>query len=645
MYSIKSFFTYFLVFSASCAALAQQDDPQKVYPLSDVVITATRTYTPAIELASSVTVIDSATISNRMKTNVYELLQSEYGLSFTQQGGPGKLTNVYTRGANTSHTMILIDGVKMNMVNDPANFFDFSTLPVDNIERIEILRGPQSTLYGSDAMAGVINIITKKGAGSNNFFLSTEGGTYNTYKGMAGLNGTYDFLNYSVTMSRWRTDGFSSASEKYGNTEKDGAASSYFTARIGAKVSQLLDVNFFGRFNKMNADYDQFGGEFGDDPTFIFNLEEQAYRGEAILTLFDGLWNQKAGVSFTRNLRKYKFDESVNNPASSRSLYDGKRIKFDWQNIINLNEDNIFVAGVETEEEKAIGEYLYFSSFGDFESLFPQNKSRTTGAYFQHQFRSDNSFFNSTGVRYDNHNRFGSVLTYRIAPAYVFWQTGTKIKATFGTGFKAPSLFYLFDPGFGNSDLNPEKSYGWDAGIEQFFINNNFSAGINYFRTSFKDLFGFDENFRTININKAESKGIEVFITVKPLETLTVNSNYTFTQTKDLSKGSVDEGEELLRRPKHKASFNVNYNFVPNANAYVEISYTGQRDDKNFSVFPAERIKLSDYTLINLAVSYDVFTFLRIYGKVENLTNKYYEEVFGYATPGLSGTLGLKLTL
>ncbi|HKB85203.1 MAG TPA: TonB-dependent receptor plug domain-containing protein, partial [Ignavibacteriaceae bacterium] len=163
--------------------------------MSDVVVTATRTETPLIELANSITIIDSAEIAESKKNNVMDLLKDEYGVDIVQQGGPGKLANVLIRGGNAEHTLVLLDGIEMNMPSDPGNTFDFSNLLTDNIQRIEILRGPQSTMYGSDALAGVINIITKTGTKGNKYFLSGEGGTYNTYKFNGGLNGTYDILN------------------------------------------------------------------------------------------------------------------------------------------------------------------------------------------------------------------------------------------------------------------------------------------------------------------------------------------------------------------------------------------------------------------------------------------------------------------
>src|ERR1035437_2727867 len=249
-----------------------------------------------IELANSITIIYSAEISRRNKTSVFDLLKDEYGISFTQQGGANKLSSISIRGSNSNHTFVLIDGVEVNMASYPGNSYDFSFLSPDNVERIEVLRGPQSTLYGSNAMAGVINIITKKGSGRPKFLVEGEGGSYGTYRGVAGLNGSIDMFNYSVSVSRLKTMGFSSASSRYGNTEKDGSDNNNLSSRFGLDLSDNFNLNFFYRFSKGSSDLDQWGGLHGDDSTYVSNMEEYELKGETELSLFDGLWKQTLGV-------------------------------------------------------------------------------------------------------------------------------------------------------------------------------------------------------------------------------------------------------------------------------------------------------------------------------------------------------------
>lgn len=626
-------------------SIIQKDDSTGFYKLSDVVVTATRTETPLIELASSITVIDSAEIANSKKDNVIDLLRDEYGVDVVQQGGPGKLANVLIRGGNAAHTLVLLDGIEMNMPSDPGNTYDFSSLLTDNIQRIEILRGPQSTLYGSDALAGVINIITKSGTKGNKFFLSGEGGTYNTYKFNGAFNGAYENLDYQINLSRMKTDGFSSASARYGNTEKDGAANFSGSLKTGYSIYKNFRLDFFYQHSAADADLDQFGGQFGDDPTYLFKMEENSLRFESLFSNEKNTWNGKAGVSYMRNVRKYSFDSTAINPFASNSLYDGKKVKIDIQNTFNLSKPLSFTAGIEHEKETAFSNYFEYHTNATLESTFPSKNTTTLGMFIEEQSNISDMFFVNLGVRYDHHNRFGDAATYRAAPAFVIWATGTKLKATYGTGFKSPSLYNLFDPFTGNEQLKPEKSTGWDAGIEQYLWSNKITAGVTYFNNNFENLFGFDSNYKTININKSQSRGVEAYVTLRPLDGLNLKINYTNTRTRDLSENSPDKNLPLLRRPEHKGVFSINYSFLDKFDTYLDAIFVGSRDDKVFSGGQVNRIKLDSYVLINVAASYDIFSYLRIYARADNVSDTYYEEVYGYATPGLSFYGGFKLKL
>ena len=651
MHKTKFLFALFAVFIFSSITFTQNNIIQKTdtagfYKLNDVVITATRTKANTIELANSISVIDSTQISNSNANNVFDLLKNETGISFTRQGGTGTLSNIYLRGANSSHTLVLIDGVEVNLTNDPSGVYDFSALPIDNIDRIEVLRGPQSTLYGSDALAGVINIITKKGNGAPKFSLLAEGGTYNTYKTQLGLTGSVQKLNYSVALSRTGSDGFSNASEKYGNKEKDGYTFNNLSSILGYNISENTEVNFYARFTKSKSDYDQFGGAYGDDPTYVFNQEEFSVRGEGKLKLLDGNWNQKIGLSFIRNVRKYSYDTSSASIYYSHSLYDGRKYKLDWQNDFALDKNNLLTAGLEYESEETSSEYYAFNYLllPDYASIFPKKDSRTLGVYIQDNFQAGKRFFSTAGIRLDNHNQFGSQITYRVAPAFMIWETDTKFKATAGTGFKSPSLFYLYDPIYGNKNLNPEKSIGFDFGIEQYLFKQGISLGATYFYNKFTDMFGFDYlTFKTININKAVTKGAEIYLHAKPFDQLELKVNYTYTDAKDMSPNSSDYGKKLLRRPESKLGFYTSYSFIPKANINAEVIWVGVREDIDFSTF--QRVDLKSYVLINLAAHYDVLKFLRLNFRVENLLDTDYEEVFGYGTAGLSFYGGIKLMI
>lgn len=645
---IRFIFLVFIFFSAICFAQYSgvQKDSTKYYKLSDVVITATRTPENSIYLANSISLIDSSRIDNSNSSNVFDLIKNEPGVSYTRQGGIGSLSNLYIRGSNSSQTLVLIDGVEMNLTNDPSSVYDFSTLTVDNIDRIEVLRGPQSTLYGSDALAGVVNIITNQGSGKANFSLLSEGGSYNSYKILAGANGAINRFNYSLTLGRTGSDGFSAASEKYGNIEKDGFTFNNLSSLLGYKIGSNVELKLFTRYTKSKSDYDQFGGMFGDDPTYVFNQEEILWRGEGKINSFYDFWKQKIGFSYIRNVRKYSFDTSAASIYASNSFYDGRKYKLDWQNDFQLTNSNLLTAGAELEFDEASSEYYAYTYLRppDIGSVIPMSDTRTIGIYLQDQVEFAKSFFATAGVRLDDHSKFGSVFTYRFSPAYIFWQTGTKLKATVGTGYKAPSIYYLYDPSYGNLDLLPEESFGWDAGVEQFFFGDNFSIGVTYFHNNFTNMFGFDYvTFKTINIKKAVTKGIEFSAEFKPFNQLIIKGNYTYTDAKDQSPNSTDFDKKLLRRPQNKFGIYASYNFIRKANLNFDLIWVGKREDINFSVY--ERTILNNYLLVNLAAHYDVLEFLRIFFRVENLLDTDYEEVYGYGTAGLSFYGGVKFTI
>jgi vitamin B12 transporter len=640
---MKQIITLF-VFIIFPSLLFAQSDSLSV-ELKEIVVTATKTETPQIRIASSITVINEQQILNTNKTSVLEILRDVEGVSIAQQGGPGRLSSAYIRGANPDQTLVLIDGVEVNDPGSANNSYDFSSLQTENIQRIEVLRGPQSTLYGSDAMAGVINIFTKNGSGEPKFSLSAEGGSNNYYKGSVAANGEFNDLKYSLSFSRLKSDGFSAISKKYNNTEKDGYSNNSILSKIGYQFNETVSVDIIYRYSYSEAELDQ-SNKTGDDPNYSYDLEQQLLKGNVNLNLFDGKIDQRVGASYTKIISNAVDNFDFMNPnTSSTNFTEGSRIKFDFQNDFYLTENNLVTLGLEAEEEQAENTYNSMSVFGPYDSALPTSKARTSGIYLQDQINFGNTLFVTAGGRYDSHEKFGSEITYRIAGAYLFSKTGTKIKATYGTGFKAPALFDLFDPSFGNPDLEAEKSRGFDFGIEQFLLNDKFHFGAAYFNMDITNLIGFDENFKAVNINEVKTNGVELFVSLLNLLGISVNGNYTFTSSEDNSAGSSDDGLVLLRRPKHKLSLNLNYNFNEELNINLGFRFVGEREDKDFSAFPVERVKLDSYSIFDLAAAYNINDLIKIYGRVENLFNTDYEEILFYGTMERAGYLGASLNL
>ena len=439
------------------------------------------------------------------------------------------------------------------------------------------------------------------------------------------------------------TKGFSSAGEKYGNTEKDGADNKIITGGLGFQLSSNIKLSIISKYTDASADYDQFGGPGGDDPTYIFNMEETVVRPELKIT--SDTWDQTIGISYYRTLRKYSFDSTSAYAAFSSSYYDGKKYKIDWLNNFKLSKAYLLTFGADAEKENAVSNYLEHNSVYTFESSFPRSEMNTVGVFLQGNAELFTDAHLSAGVRYDHHNIFGSVVTYRIAPVYYIRNTGTKIKAAIGTGFKTPSLFNLYDPTYGNKDLDPEESTGWDAGIEQYFIKDQIVLGLTYFRTAFKNLFGSDENLRTININKAETEGIELYYEYKWSSTIRMKLNYTYTKSIDKNPELQEPENKLLRRPDHKAGVGLNYKPAERLTLNVEYIYTGEAKDKYFppNFEPAQPVTLNSYSLLNFAASFELAEYLELYARFENILDEDYEQVYGYGVQGFAVYGGAKL--
>ena len=426
----------------------------------EVVVSATKLETPTREVGSSVTVITGEQIEEMQKTSVLDVLKSVPALDVLRNGGPGGATSVFIRGAKSEHTLIIIDGVEMNDPVTPGRTYNFANLSTDNIDRIEILRGPQSTLYGSDAIGGVINIITKRGKGKPNGFVSLEGGSFNTYRGAAGGNGGNAWMNYAMGFSHSDTEGISAASEKDGNTEKDGYRNTSLYGTLGFIPTENFDLDFSLRYMDTETGMDNSAGAGGDDPNNVLTSKQLAFRTQGRLYLFDDIWEQKLGFSLTDHDSSSRNDPDADHPDDSAlDSYQAQMLKFDWQNNFYIHDTNTLTFGIDTEEENGESFYNSESAWGPYSSTFAEQTARTTGYYLQDQIKLWNSWFTTVGVRWDSHSMFGTETTYRIASAYLIQNTGTKFKGSFGTGFKAPTLFQLYSD-YGDETLSPEESTG-----------------------------------------------------------------------------------------------------------------------------------------------------------------------------------------
>ncbi|MBN2242778.1 MAG: TonB-dependent receptor [Acidobacteria bacterium] len=609
----------------------------------EIVVSATRLETPTREVGSSVTVITGDQIEKMQKTSVVEVLKTVPAVDVNQSGGPGAAASVFIRGAKSEHTLVIIDGVEMNDPTTPGRTFNFAHLSVDDIERIEILRGPQSTLYGSDAIGGVINIITKRGGGSPLGSASIEGGSYESYRGAAGASGGSSWMRYSAGFSHWNTNGISAASESDGNTERDEYANTTVYGTLGLTPKDNFDLDFTLRFIDADSNGDIGAGAGSDDPNFLTTSQQLLFRTQGRLYLFDDIWEQTAGFSLTNHDLTSRNDADDLDPGTPdtflRSSYEGRVLKFDWQNNFFIHDTNTATFGIETEQDR--GESRYYedtgSEWGPYTNDFENRTARTTGYYLQDQIRLWGSWFTTVGVRFDDHERFGTETTYRFATAYLVDRTGTKIKASYGTGFKAPTLIQLYSF-WGNEGLDPEESTGWDFGVEQTLFENKASAGVSYFYNEIENLIDF-AGWSYSNVGRAAIKGVELFGSARPAEPLEIRFGYTYTNAKDTASS-----EELIRRARHKFTFDLDCGFLEKANIHVGVVYIGERDDLVFDpiTYASERVRLDGYVTVNPAVSYQVTEVVQMFFRVDNLFDRNYEAISGYGTPGISAYGGLK---
>ncbi len=633
----KIFFTTIILIS-SVLLNAQVDTLYS--SLSEITVSANKFETSVLNTASSVNVISAEQIAQQQSSSVVDLLKNVPGITISQQGGTGKLSSVFLRGANSNFVLVMIDNVEVNDPSSSNNGYDFSSLQVSDIERIEIVKGPQSTLYGSEASAGIINILTKTGNGNPSYSAIGEGGTNNYFKGSISVKGESSGLNYLANFSRLQTDAISSI--KGDDFETDGYNNNSGFLKLGYAISDDLEINFSYKYVKTETDLDQ-AEKDGDDPNFKSDLESHLLSTNILKKFFNGKWEASLRGSYYKNqINTLDEIDALRPSTSSISNYDGNRLSFNWQNNFKLVENNLFTLGIDYKKDEANSTYHSEGMWGPFDSNFPEENISTTGIYFQDLF-TYNNFSTTIGYRYDNNEKFGAVSTYRIAPMYFVKTTGTKIKGTYGTGFKAPSLFNLFAPFYGNNDLKPEKSKGWDLGFDQFLFNNKVSVGLTYFEMQFEDMLGFDENFKSVNINEAETSGFEAMLNVQNVSGLSLDASYTYNKSFDISTPELSE-EQLIRRPKNQFVINTNYEYN-RLNLGFAIRYSGEKLDNDFSTFPSARVALDAYTIIDLRASYDIMNYLTIFGRIENLLDKDYEEILFYGTLRRAGYLGFKLNL
>ena len=618
-------------------AMAETGTRTNPHDLPDtIVVTANRVGTSLRENANSITVITREQIETSQAVMVSDLLRTAPGLDVVQSGGLGQQTAVFLRGANSEHVLVLMDGVELNDPSSPSSAANLANIPLDNIERIEVLRGPQSVLYGSDAIAGVIQIFTKQGGGKPTVKLSTEAGAFGSFQERLDLTGGQDRVDYSLSVARRDSEG-TTAAKLDGDGESDGYESTSLSFRGGWSATDKLHLNLSGRWTDAEAALDQ--NTFPpDDNNYNLESTEKSLAADISYGSSNSPWTHKLGVAWF-DLKRVAVDGiDVNHPAdTSNTEYLGNRLRVDWQYDVRVDEHLSFTAGTELENESLEQSLYYGSVWGPWADTLDEQSVRTTAGYALARISLAECWYTTLGGRYDDHEMFGGETTFRLTSTYLLNPYGLKFSATFGTGFKAPTLYQLYDNSTGNPDLLPETSRGWELGLEYAPVGLPFKLGGTSFRTEFTDLIQFDG----VMVNKASAttRGVELYGETGR-DHIRLRLDYTYTKTRNDEDGSV-----LIRRPRHKLGGSVYAELTSRVTTSLRVSHVGRREDTDFNVWPYERVELESYTLVDLGTSWQVTRIVGAHARLENLLDEEYEEALGYASRPISLYGGITLSL
>lgn len=647
----------FWIFSCLNFAYAEQENTAL---LDDIYVTAAYKVPAKYDnTGSSVTILTKEDLVDLNATDVVDALKFVPGLSVYQSGGHGTLSNVFIRGAESDQTMVLIDGIK---VNNPGagGAFDFGTLSLNDIERIEVLRGEQSALWGSDAVGGVISIETTTGKYAEKPFnakLSIGAGSDVTRDISTTFYGRNDNIYYAINFNRNQTDGISAASENHFTYTDDngsriitgGASEDDEFTRNSASLRLGLDFERAGlellyRHSSFTSHYDNsslvrninnndfdFSAENNGDPKTKTN--ENLVKLAGFLGNEDDLIYQSAYISaMSYNSIYYSaYDNSYSN-ADKRNL--GYQIDFNFDRV-----------GNSTQAITAFAEYTKDQLDGyNGDNSISQNSAALEYRWFHNE---DHAF--SAGVRYDDNDYFGNDTTFRIAGGYRLTEN-FRLHSSFGSATKNPTLTNLYGYGGtyqGSPDLESEKSLGGDIGLLIESTDKAHQLDITYFKRRLKDAistYSFqdaDGNYRTSSYNidgKSRIHGVELSYHGQLTDSLKFFTNYTYTNTED------EDGNELIRRPKHQASVGFNYQINEQWSAHTNAIYVGSREDSYYdnTTYGQIGVKLPSYTVLNLGASYQINKNAELYLNANNLFNEHYENSIGYGQPERNFYLGFR---
>src|SRR5213082_1643841 len=584
-----------------------------------VVVTATRFDIPLDISPASVSVINSEDFEQKQIERVSDALRDVPGLSVVQTGTAGQLTSVFTRGLRSEHTQVLLDGIPINQGLQGA--FNFADLTIDDIDRIEVVRGPQSTLYGPRALAGVIQIFTKQGTGAPGAMVAAEGGSYDTFREWGESDGKIGDFDYSVGASRLDTD-----NARPNNNYRNTAA----ITDVGWSPNQQLRIGSL--FTYSVSDTGNPNTIFDPRPIDHF-LTERGLIGPHIDWKPADWWDHKFIFS-------YDHERQVNDPnedgfvGATRALFE--RTQIDYQNNLRPTSWLTLTSGFYYSRVDA-GQERPFVLFGP---TFVSDLTEEVAGFAQGTLMPIDNLIFVAGGRFDHFNQFGGIWTYRFASSYKVDRTNTTLHSSVATGFSPPSSQ---DKIFGNNfGLKPEHDLGWDMGIRQEFWQNRVGVGLTYFHNDLSNAIGSNGLFQTLNLGAAETQGLEAELRAQPIPNLIFTASYTYLEAEKTDDSDISQptGSRLPRRPRNEVYVSASYLWWRKLRTVVEAKFVNAREELNFG---APNFDIEDYSFVNIAAEYDVNPHLSIFGRIDNLANEHYSEVFGFPALGRAAYGGVKV--
>lgn len=624
-------------------ALSVQADSHN---LDTLVISAGLLPVESEKLGRAHTLITTEELETSQNRYVADALRSVPGLSVSRSGSFGGLTQIRVRGSEANHVLVLIDGVEV--ASTSGGEFDFGGLQLADIERIEVLRGPQSAFYGSNATSGVIQIITKGGLRNDSQFTAkTELGTDDTVLASLGVRGGGDNYDLALSGSFRRNDGFNISD--FGS-EDDGDENTTINSKLNWDMTEDVSLDLSLRYVDRESDSDDQDFAYPSTPTQGLVIDTNSstateeYYGAMGLnwSLFDGRIVQKTRAEFT-DIERRGLNSGSDNGNDDRRYHLSHQGTYFFDSPQFHNAKHSLTAAIEAERES------YTNAFPGSADQAKKQERDLIGYAAEYKGEFAEQLFISSAVRHDDNEDFKDAFTYSVSAAYVWPESGTRLHGSFGKGVTNPTFYEQFgySPSrfVGNPDLKPEENRGWDLGIEQSFFNDQLTLDLTYFSERLKNEINTEylPGFVSTPVNLqgvSERQGIELSVQIDVTKNLFVRGSYTYLDAKDPS------GLEEVRRPMHSGALNLTYGFDTNrGEVFLDAIFNGEAQDLEFIyTTPESRVTLDNYVTVNLGAGYQLTDTLKVYGRIENLFDEEYEEVFGYNTQGAAGFVGLKAT-